>query len=277
MAWIQFQFELFQEGRARIIEPIAQNHPYNNLFYAVSQLLVGNLDKGKDIGAYKCLVADDAMNRHAAEINIVDIFGKFVGVAWNKCDTNSISSTVGLFTISGTQESFIDIIEPNGKYNMRVTPKIHEVKWVVDVRGSPAPTLIWRDREGDDIPWSNGNQKGCKYEAIANKQSVTLKIKDIRTTDTGDYTLYADNGRVQKQQKFHLDVLNISRKKPKPTNSCANCAPLLARLHAAEQQVNLLKRQLQQTKALNDRLQSEQIKYRDLYLNHCNHDRDNLV
>lgn len=244
---------------------MAQNHPNDNLYYAVSQLIVENLDKTKDIGAYKCLIEDDIMNHSAAELNIVDILG--------------------------AQESFIDIIESNGKYNLRVTPKIREVKWVVDVRGHPDPKLVWRDREGDEIPWTTGNHKGCKYEAIQNKQSVTLKIKDIRTTDTGDYTLYADNGRVQKQQKFHLDVINVLRRKPKPisgTNNiakhsaqsqfqCTNCTEMLARLHAAEQQVKLLNRQLQEAKALNARTQNEQLKYRDLYLNNCNQDRDNRV
>lgn len=146
--------------------------------------------------------------------------------------------------------------------------------------------MIWRDREGDEIPWSTVSQKGCKYEAIRNKQSVTLKIKDIRTTDTGDYTLYADNGRVQKEQKFHLDVINIFRRKPKPISGannakhsaqCENCTEMIARLHAAEQQIRLLNHQLQEAKTLNVRTQNEQLKYRDLYLNNCNQDRDNRV
>lgn len=165
---------------------------------------------------------------------------------------------------------------------MRVTPKIREVKWVVEVRGHPEPKFVWRDREGDEIPWSTGNHKGCKYEAIQNKQSVTLKIKDIRITDTGDYTLYADNGRVQKEQKFHLDVINISRRKPyiaKHTSQsqCSNCGDVHARLHAAEQQIKSLNHQLQEAKALNVRTQNEQLKYRDLYLNNCQQDRDNRV
>lgn len=184
------------------------------------------------------------------------------------------------FRISGDQESFIDIIETNGKYNLRVTPKIREVKWVVEVRGHPDPALVWRDREGDEIPWTTGNHKGCKYEAIRNKQSVTLKIKDVRITDTGDYTLHAGNGRVEKEQKFHLDVINISRRKPniaKHTSQCPNCGDALTRLHAAEQQIKLLNRQLQEAKALYVQAQNEQLKYRDLYLNNCRQDRDNRV
>lgn len=142
--------------------------------------------------------------------------------------------------------------------------------------------MIWRDREGDEIPWSIGNHKGCKYEAIQNEQSVTLKIKDVRITDTGDYTLYADNGHIQKEQKFHLDVINISRRKPKPITGsnvvkCSNCPDMLARLHEAEQQIKLLNQQLQEAKALNLRTQNEQLKYRDLYLNNCHQDRDNRV
>lgn len=67
-----------KDGRARIIEPIAQNHPNDeNLYYTVSQLIVRNADKAKDVGVYKCLVEDDSMNHNAAELNIVDILGKF--------------------------------------------------------------------------------------------------------------------------------------------------------------------------------------------------------
>lgn len=136
--------------------------------------------------------------------------------------------------------------------------------------------MIWRDHEGDEIPWTTGNHKGCKYEAIQNKQSVTLKIKDVRTTDTGDYTLYADNGRVQKEQKFHLDVITIARRKPRPSTQlqCSNCSDTLTRLHAAEQQIKRLNQQLQEANALNIRTQHEQQKYRDLYLNNCHQDRD---
>lgn len=47
------------------------------MYYVVSQLIVENLDKTKDIGAYKCVVEDDSTNRNAAELNIVDILGEF--------------------------------------------------------------------------------------------------------------------------------------------------------------------------------------------------------
>lgn len=216
-------------------------------------------------------------------------------IKWLQIESNQIECKIYLFTrilflCLGAEESFINITETNGKYNLRVTPKIREVKWVVDVRGYPTPELIWRDRDGDEIPWSTGNQKGCKFEAIQSKQSVILKIKDLRISDTGDYILYADNGRVQKEQKFHLEVINILKRRPKPTSNttntnhgaqtqllCANCTELLARLHAAEQQVKLLNYQLQEANALNIRNQNEQLKYRDLYLNNCNQDRDNRI
>lgn len=70
-------YNYFQDGRARIIEPIGQNHPNDNMYYAVSQLIVEHLDKTKDIGAYKCLVEDSSMSHKAAELNIVDILGEF--------------------------------------------------------------------------------------------------------------------------------------------------------------------------------------------------------
>lgn len=50
------------------------------MYYTVSQLIVGNLDKTRDVGAYKCVVEDDSMNHNAAELNIVDILGKCYGI-----------------------------------------------------------------------------------------------------------------------------------------------------------------------------------------------------
>lgn len=204
----------------------------------------------------------------------------------SKCIKSNFIQLVGI------QEPFIDLIEPIGKYNLRVTPKIREIKWIVNVRGYPTPKLVWRDHDGDEIPWTRVNQKGCKYEAIQNEQSVTLKIKDLHIGDTGDYVLYADNGHIQKEQKFHLDVINMSKRKLKPTSSstigkktsqsqsqsqCSHCTELHARLHAAEEQAKYLNHQLQEAKALNQRTQNEQLKYRDLYLNNCKQDRDNRV
>lgn len=221
------------------------------------------------------------MNTKAAELNIDDILGEF-SKRYHEVKPKIKMKCSSFFRISGAQESFIDIVELNGKYNLRVTPKIREVKWVVEVRGHPEPKLVWRDREGDEIPWTTGNHKGCKYEAIRNRENVILKIKDVRITDTGDYTLHADNGRVVKEQKFHLDVVNISRRKPNIAkhNSqahCSNCSDMLARLHAAEQQIKVLNHQLQEANALNARIQNEQRKYRDLYLNNCHQDSDNRV
>lgn len=47
------------------------------MYYAVSQLIVDQLDKSKDVGPYKCVVEDDSMNHNAAELNIDDILGEF--------------------------------------------------------------------------------------------------------------------------------------------------------------------------------------------------------
>lgn len=69
--------QILQEARAQIVEPIAQAHSNENFYYAVSQLIVKNLDKSKDIGTYKCLVEDDSTNHNYAEINIADILGEF--------------------------------------------------------------------------------------------------------------------------------------------------------------------------------------------------------
>lgn len=78
LLWNELDLKLFQDGRARIIDPIGQNHPNDNMYFAVSQLIIQNLDKSKDVGTYKCVVDDDAMNHNAAELNIDDILGEFL-------------------------------------------------------------------------------------------------------------------------------------------------------------------------------------------------------
>lgn len=146
------------------------------------------------------------------------------------------------------------------------------MKWVVEYRGYPAPKLVWYDIHGDEIPWSTIEQKSCKYEAIQDKRRVTLKIRDVRVSDSGYYTLHADNGQMQKEQKFQLTVISMSKKKPvlntpSVSSACKSCKDLVTRLDLAEKQIKMLRLQLKEAKELNIRTRNEQVKYRDLYTN----------
>lgn len=78
--------------------------------------------------------------------------------------------------------------------------------------GHPFPSLVWRDLRGNEIPWSSIEDKNRKYEATKDNRSTTLKIRNPKITDSGFYTLYADNGQMQKEQKFRLLVKGICEK-----------------------------------------------------------------
>lgn len=110
---------------------------------------------------------------------------------------------------TGATESFINITEPSGKYKTELAANKKEVKWFVKFSGHPVPTLVWRDIHGHPIAWSTVNDRNnpeSKYEAIQDTRSTTLKIRYPKINDSGNYTLYANNGKMQKEQKFQLLV-----------------------------------------------------------------------
>lgn len=72
--------------------------------------------------------------------------------------------------------------------------------------GHPVPTLVWRDTHGNEIPWSVEDDKSRKIVATKDKTSTTLRIKDPKINDSGNYTLFADNDKMQKEQQFQLLV-----------------------------------------------------------------------
>lgn len=105
--------------------------------------------------------------------------------------------------------------EPAEKYILTVesanNKNIHNerssvAKWFVKYAGHPKPTLVWRDLHGNEIPWSTFEDHNRKFDAFIDKDSTTLKIHHPKIGDSGAYILYADNGRIQKEQKFELFV-----------------------------------------------------------------------
>lgn len=84
-----------------------------------------------------------------------------------------------------------------------------EAKWFVKYAGYPPPKLVWRDTRDIEIPWASYEDKTRRLEAIIDKRSTILKIRHPQITDSGYYTLYADNGQMRKEQKFQLLVKGI--------------------------------------------------------------------
>lgn len=193
------------------------NHPEQ--FQAVGTLFVNNLDKTKDAGFYQCLVKDKSDTGNSATLNVIKILGIVLV-------SNTLNITIDvpihfeefkfcLFLPAGANESFINITEPSGKYNSELSANQKEAKWYVKYSGHPTPTLMWRDVQGREIPWSNddGSNPNRKYEATQDKRSTTLKIRNPQIGDSGYYTLYASNGQIQKEQKFQLLVKGKIRKR----------------------------------------------------------------
>lgn len=110
------------------------------------------------------------------------------------------------FFCADAGESFINITEPSQKYSLEISSSKNEAKWYVKYVGYPTPTIIWRDPHNNEIPWREIESKDQKLEAMHDATSTTLKIRNPRISDSGSYTLYAHNGKMEKEQKFNLYV-----------------------------------------------------------------------
>lgn len=117
---------------------------------------------------------------------------------------------LSLTLLTEPEEWFIDLKEPNNRYTLVLNSTKREAKWYVKYSGHPVPTLVWHDVHGNEISWSTTEDKSRKFEATLEKRSTTLKIRNPKITDSGNYVLKANNGKKQKEQQFQLLV----REKP---------------------------------------------------------------
>lgn len=189
----------------QIIPPISEKHENNAALYkATGKLIVSRLQKDKDAGRYKCTVEDNSDNRNSATLHVLKILGP--------------------------HEYFLDLKEPNDRYTLIVNSSLHtahtranvSANWLVKYAGYPTPTLVWHDVHGNEIPWSSDEDTSRKFNAFLEKRSTILKIHSPRITDSGYYTLSADNERLQKEQKFQLLVKGISITTKKQKELSAN-------------------------------------------------------
>lgn len=188
-----------------------------------------------------------------------------------------------LLKLIGPNESVIELNEPTGKYSLKIRPKTRLVKYIVRYSGLPIPKLTWRDTHGNEIPWVQTDEDAKNLPIFADKDGkwTKLNIRYPEISDSGYYTLSADNGRIQKEQKFELKI--IGREKPTPSplypDTC-KCNGLTEHLRVAEYKIKQLELQLEEAKTLNKAIRKEESKYRELYLNNCNNGgdiTDNLV
>lgn len=197
----------------QVIPPISEKHEKDAALYrATGKLIINNLQKKKDLGYYKCIVVDDLHNRNQFLLKL----GKIIGKYYNHGMKRSFYYKIFMIQIfPGPHDYFIDLKEPTNRLTVTVksanktTEKPLVAKWLVKYVGHPTPTVVWRDLHGNEVPWITTEDFSRKLNAFIDGPTTTLKINDPRITDSGYYTLYADNGRLQKDQKFQLLVQGI--------------------------------------------------------------------
>lgn len=108
--------------------------------------------------------------------------------------------------IVAANDSFIDIEESSNRFVLEIAANIPEVKWYVRYSGYPSPTIKWRDSMNNEIPWTYSKNKYNKIDARLEKSLTILKIRNPTINDSGTYTLYANNERMERKQEFVLFV-----------------------------------------------------------------------
>lgn len=111
--------------------------------------------------------------------------------------------------IADVDDTFIDLIAPAGEYELEVGSKQPEV--ILKLRylsHPPIETMMWRDVHGIEIPWITDPNQGLysKFDARREDQRITLTIRHLSVADAGEYTLYANNGKMETERKIALRV-----------------------------------------------------------------------
>lgn len=202
----------------QIILPILEKHENNSTVYnATGRLVVNNVQKTKDAGVYKCFVEDESGNLNSGVWRVQKILGKYskyYHIMTSNCfEMYTFLSWPLMFSFVGDHEYFIEFNEPLEKLDTLIVESstnnndiTHMAKWYIRFSGYPKPTLVWLDLHGNEIPWSTIEDRNRKFNAIIEEDSTSLKIHHPKISDSGYYTLYADNGQIQKEQKFQLLV-----------------------------------------------------------------------
>lgn len=73
-----------------------------------------------------------------------------------------------------------------------------EAKWIVLYFGHPTPTLTWYDFLSNPIQLSLGEDKNRKFDAIHDKRTTTIKIRNPKISDSGNYTIKWEKDRREK-------------------------------------------------------------------------------
>lgn len=110
------------------------------------------------------------------------------------------------------EETFINITEPSGKYDFEVSSQQNQVQWYLKYASYPAvETIEFRDRSKEVVPWMSGFDMDPKRKIEAKRENrrIMVVIRNISIADSGTYTLYAFNGRMEKERRIELKVKGL--------------------------------------------------------------------
>lgn len=77
--------------------------------------------------------------------------------------------------------------------------------------GNPIPQIIWLDNHGNDISLTSTENTTRKFEVTQQGSLNSLKIRRPTIQDVGNYTLVANNGKMQKKEEYELIVTSKFR------------------------------------------------------------------
>lgn len=91
--------------------------------------------------------------------------------------------------------------------------KDFDAKWHVKYSGNPHPNVVWKDSHGNEIPWTQTIDENGKFDVMHDNRTTTLRIRNLRISDSGNYTLNADNGLQKNIKAFELLVYGEKKSK----------------------------------------------------------------
>lgn len=84
--------------------------------------------------------------------------------------------------------------------------KDHYVEWSAEYFGNPQPAIVWTDNLGKMIEWSQTKGEMDKIYAVNANRLTKLRIHNLSISDSGTYTLHADNGKTKEEKEIELVV-----------------------------------------------------------------------
>lgn len=101
------------------------------------------------------------------------------------------------------EEIFLHIVHDSSDHESKMHDIGVDVKWRINIFAKPLANVFWLDSHGAKVPWSKNRDKTARFFAgelqWKDRQLISLEISNITSDDLGEFTLFADNGHLQRQ------------------------------------------------------------------------------